>query len=57
MARAKDQYGSEDKELTVIVKTIPKQKELADTGGPSVLGLLASASLLGGGVLLLTWTM
>jgi Excalibur calcium-binding domain len=48
------QYGPESKD--VIVKTIPKQKTLADTGGPPVFGLLVAAGLLGGGTLLLRRT-
>jgi hypothetical protein len=48
------QYGPESKD--VIIKTIPKQKTLVDTGGPPVFGLLVAAGLLGGGALLLRRT-
>ncbi len=50
------QYGPEDKEQKVIVKTIPKQKTLVDTGGAPVFGLLVAAGLLDGGTLLLRRT-
>lgn len=51
-----EQYGTEGKESKIIVKTIPKQKKLVDTGGPPIFGLLAAAGLLGSGVLLLRRT-
>jgi hypothetical protein len=53
---AKHQYGTEGKKSKVIVETIPKQKELVDTGGVPVFGLFVSAGLLVGGVLLLRRT-
>jgi hypothetical protein len=53
---AKHQYGTEGKESKVIVETIPKQKVLVDTGGVPIFGLLVSAGLLVGGMLLLRST-
>ena len=50
------QYRAEDKEITVIVETIPDKKILVDTGGPSLamIGLLVLAlGFVGLGILLL----
>jgi hypothetical protein len=40
------QYGPEAKEQKGIVETIPKQKELVDTGGVPIFGLLVGRGLL-----------
>jgi Excalibur calcium-binding domain len=53
---ANHQYGTGGKESKVIVETIPKQKVLVDTGGVPIFGLLVSAGLLVGGMLLLRST-
>jgi hypothetical protein len=53
---ATDQYRAEDKEITVIVETIPDKKILVDTGGPSLamIGLLVLAlGFVGLGIFLL----
>jgi hypothetical protein len=50
------QYGVGDKEITVILDTIPDKKILVDTGGPPVGMLLLAAAFVGFGVLLLRRT-
>jgi hypothetical protein len=52
------QYRAQDKEITVIVETIPDKKVLVDTGGPSLamIGLLVLAvGFVGLGIFLLRW--
>jgi len=47
------QYGAQDKEITVLVETIPDKKVLVDTGGPPVGMLLLAAAFVGLGILVL----
>jgi len=49
------QYRMEGKEVTVIIETIPDQKKLADTGGPSIstIGVFVALGLMGLGIYLL----
>jgi hypothetical protein len=47
------QYGAQDKEITVLVETIPDKKVLVDTGGPPVGMLLLALGFVGLGFLVL----
>jgi hypothetical protein len=56
---ADHQYNAGGKEVTVIVETIPDQKVLVDTGGPSaatVLGMFLAVGFIGTGIVLLRRT-
>ena len=52
------QYSTEDREVTVIVETIPDKRVLVDTGGSGLItiGMLVTLGLMGFGVHLLRRT-
>jgi hypothetical protein len=52
------QYNADDKEVTVIVETIPDKKVLVDNGGPGLItiGVFVALGLMGFGVYLLRRT-